>query len=262
MLARSILVLLSVIGSLSWASGLNANSARREPGVSYKAYKTHAFLLSQGQTLPTMTTPVEEAKAYGTVKSTLPAATAWVSEAEMNASFEKFRDYRFITTNSKPDFKRRISWLYPDDGCFARAALAILNLGSWNTAVPKKIFVFGDLTVQTKNSPSGSVTWWYHVAPLVEVDGVKYVLDPAINPKTPLKLEDWLATMSAQPDTLEVAICGSGSYTPYDNCARETDGREEQGLNDQPTYLEYEWSRLQDLGRNPENELGDLPPWL
>ncbi len=157
---------------------------------------------------------------------------------------------------------RRSSWLYPDDGCFARASLAILNLSKWNVAVPKKVFVFGDLRVETKNSPSGFVTWWYHVAPLVEVNGEKFVLDPAIEPSRPLPLGDWLARQSANPDALEVAVCGSGSYTPYDECFKETDGEETSALSEQGYYLDAEWERLQRLGRNPVEELGDLPPWL
>ncbi|MFK5282143.1 hypothetical protein ACI3PL_21545, partial [Lacticaseibacillus paracasei] len=73
---------------------------------------------------------------------------------------------------------------------------------------------------------------------------------------------DWLATMSKNPDSLEVAVCGSGSYTPYDACQRDSDGVESTALYDQPSYLDAEWQRLQRLGRNPEKELGDLPPWL
>lgn len=262
MFAKSMLLLVTVCGSLSWASGRNTNSAHRDAGVSYLAYKAHAFLMSQGQTPPSMTSPVDEAKPYGQAKSTLPAATVWNSQAEMKINFEKFRDYRFLDRDGHPDFKRRSSWLYPDDGCFARAALAILNLANWHTAVPKKIYVFGDLTVDTKNSPYGQVTWWYHVAPLIEIAGQKYVLDPAVEPKNALRLEDWLARMSKNPDALEVAVCGSGAYTPYDACQKETDGIESMAISEQGMFLDAEWSRLEELGRNPVSELGDLPPWL
>lgn len=261
MFAKSLLISLLFLGAVGWASGLDSKSARREPGVSYLAYKAHAFLMSQGaHTLAT--SAVDEAKPYGESKSTLPAATLWKSQEEMKQNFEKFRDHRFMLRSAQPGFQRRSSWLYPDDGCFARAALAVLNLSKWNVTVPKKVFVFGDLDVKTNNSRYGSVSWWYHVAPLVEIDGVKYVLDPAIEPKNPLRLEDWLARMNANPDSLEVAVCGSGAYTPYDACHKESDGVESSALADQGRYLDSEWYRLKELGRIPEAELGDSPPWL
>jgi hypothetical protein len=226
------------------------------------AYKAQAQLMSQRTSPDAMSTPVDEAKSYGQNKATLPAATAWADEKLMKTAFESFRDYRFLERDSKPGFLRRVSWLYPDDGCFARASLAIVNLNQWKYAVPKKIFVFGNLEVKTVNSPWGSVSWWYHVAPLVEVNGEKYVLDPAIEPKNPLRLEDWLARMSPTPDSLEVAVCGSGSYTPYDACYKDTDGVESMALSDEGYFLDAEWARLVELGRDPEKELGDLPPWL
>jgi hypothetical protein len=249
------------LGSVGWAAGEDVHSARREPGLSYLAYKAHAVLMAQGAR-PLNVSPVEEAKPYGQTKATLPAATLWKTEVEMKQNFDKFRDHRFLERSSQPGFLRRSSWLYPDDGCFARAALAVLNLGKLNVTLPKKVFVFGDLDVKTINSPNGSVSWWYHVAPLVEIDGVKYVLDPAIEPRNPLRLEDWLSRMNANPDNLEVAICGSGSYTPYDACHKESDGVESSALSDQGRYLDSEWYRLKSLGRIPEEELGDSPPWL
>lgn len=245
--------------TVSFAQVLEGKSAIREPGASYKAYKVRAWMLSQQQRNEGGT-PVDEAVAYE--KSTLPAATAWESEAVMTERFKRLRDTRFLEEQDNPGFLRRSSWLYPDDGCFARAALAVRNLFQWSNPAPSKIFVFGDLVVNTKNSSSGQVSWWYHVAPLVEVGGEKYVLDPAIEPGQPLKLGEWLARMSPNPGSLEVAVCKSGSYTPYDPCGKETDGVESGAENDQMTYLRAEWNRLEQLGRNPEQELGDNPPWL
>ncbi len=261
MFAKSVLISILVLGSLGWASGLDSKSARREAGVSYLAYKARAFMMSQGaHTLAT--SALDEAKPYGKVKSNLPAATSWKTEEEMNQNFQKFRDHRFLERSAQPGFMRRTSWLYTDNGSNARAALAVLNLGKWNVTVPKKVFVFGDLDVKTANSPHGSVSWWYHVAPLVEIDGIKYVLDPAIEPKNPLRLDVWLARMNADPDSLEVAVCGSGSYTPGDVCQRESDGFESTAFADQGRYLGAEWYRLKQLGRIPTAELGDSPPWL
>jgi hypothetical protein len=180
----------------------------------------------------------------------------------MNERFARMRDRRWLQTDDHPGFLRRSSWLYPDDGCFARAGLAIMNFAQWALPVPSKIFVFGDLVVKTANSPSGSVSWWYHVAPIVQVGADKYVLDPALEPTHPLKLEDWLAKMSVDVHRLEVAICASGSYTPDDRCDHVTDGVEAVAAGDQIGYLQDEWFRLEELKRDPTRELGAEPPWL
>lgn len=261
MLVKSLLISLFLVAGSAWGAVLDGKSAHRDPGTSYEAYKTKAWLMSQGrQPQQDSRTPVDVAIAYD--KAVLPEATKWNSQAEMLERFRKLRDIRFLVDSSKPDFLRRSTWLYPDDGCFARAALAVRNLFKWTNPAPSKVFVFGNLNVQTSNSPYGSVTWWYHVAPLVQVDGEKYVLDPAIEPRQPLKLNDWLARMSQSPGQLEVAVCGSGSYTPYDPCARDTDGKEEMAETDQQYFLGAEWERLESLNRKPEEELGDNPPWL
>jgi len=237
-------------------------SAVRERGASYLGYKSVAetFAAVGGLATPDRVTPMQAAQTGA--NRNLAAATEWESEQVMIERFSQFRDHRFMTTPNKPNFQRRSSWMYPDDGCFARAALAVRNLVQWTFKAPSKVFVFGDLKVKSANAIGGEVTWWYHVAPMVEINGQKYVLDPAINPAGPLKLDDWLATMSETPENLEVSVCASGSYTPGDDCAKETDGIEAGAQSDQVWYLDMEWQRILDLNRVPEEELGDNPPWL
>ena len=243
---------------LNFASAWDGKSAQREPGVSFRNYIQR--MLEDPAPLD-----VQDLSAYASAQpfknGNLPAATALPSEAEMQAQFEHIRDERWMTTANRPNFLRRSSWLFPDDGCFARAALAIMNMHRWSRPVPSKVFVFGDLVVKTKNSPDGEVAWWYHVAPLVEVAGQKYVLDPAIEPAHPLKLDEWLKTMHADYGNLQVAVCRSGTYSPGDSCNRDTDGVEIGAQRDQIDYLHYEWSRLEELNRDPNAELGDKPPW-
>jgi hypothetical protein len=243
------------------AQASSLRSAVREHGSSYLAYKSVASLFAQRPFgFLTPKTASDSAVTYD--PQTLPAVTEWNSVAEMTARFEKIRDLRWLTTTDHPGFLRRSSWLYPDDGCFARAGLAIMNLAKITPAIPNKIFVFGDLTVLTANSTTGTVEWWYHVAPIVQVQGQKYVLDPALSPRAPIKLEDWLALMSNDIHSLQVAICNSGSYAPDDACDHVTDGIEATANDDQYEFLDNEWSRLVDLKRNPLDELGDKPPWL
>ena len=45
----------------------------------------------------------------------------WSDEISLQENFRKIRDLRFV--NQGKNFLRRLSWLYPDDGCFARADL-------------------------------------------------------------------------------------------------------------------------------------------
>ena len=74
--------------------------------------------------------------------------------------------------------------------------------------VTGKIFVEGDLKVTTKNAPQGYVEWWYHVAPIVMIEGNDHkrhmvVIDPSIfdHPVTP---DEWIAIQTLhhkdQPD--------------------------------------------------------------
>lgn len=252
-------VMTTIALATTWATAaqLDAKSAHRDPSVSYKQYVNRARTLSAR--------PIAGGSALdNAVKfrgAQLPAATEWGTERYAQANFVRLRDERFLVDSQHPGFMRRSTWLYPDDGCFARAQLANNNLLNWNVETPKKVFVFGDLNVRTANSPTGSVSWWYHVAPIVEVRGQKFVLDPALNAAGPLRLDQWLALQSTTPGELEVAICASGSYSPYDACDREIRGNESEAVRDQQGYLGSEWSRVQSLGRDPNQELGDNPPW-
>lgn len=173
--------------------------------------------------------------------------------------FAKLRDERFLkdTTHS---MLRRSSWLFPDDGCFARAALAVQNIKQWNQPVPAKLFIFGNLTVKTQNSPNGSVSWWYHVVPIVMVGQQPVVFDPAIHPSAPLLLNDWIKTMVPEEKAAAFSICHSSSYSPASPCAVESNSSL-PALDHQAEYLKMEWQRLVDLKRSPTKELGDHPPW-
>jgi hypothetical protein len=253
-------ILLSLGFSLTAMAGIEAKSAKRDPNISYKAYMVRAYMLAQQEHLETLAKAAVDSGMSADNAAKMPVA-AWSTADELKEHFEFVRDLRFLESPQQPGFKRRSSWLFPDDGCFARAALAVKNLASRNDLPPNKIFVFGNLNVKTNNSPDGSVSWWYHVAPIIEVQGEKYVLDPALEPKHPLRMMDWLKLMG-DPKQMQVAICGSGTYTPNDSCDKTTDGLEKSAGDDQIYYLDAEWDRLLELNRDPHKELGDLPPWM
>ena len=184
-----------------------------------------------------------------------------VSYQELVHMFHLIRDTRFLHVEESPDFPRRISWLYPDDGCFARAALSGMKLHDEELIRPAKIFAFGQLVVQTPYSSSGSVSWWYHVAPVVNYMGDNYVLDPALNSQTPLLVEDWFNIMGINAH-LKGVVCNVYAYDPFDDCFKATAKSDKHARSDQLKYLLKEWNRMSYLGLDPVVLLGENPPWI
>src|SRR3990167_5959471 len=165
----------------------------------------------------------------------LNITTAWQNYKLIKEGFEKIRDLRYFNDESQDNFMRRISWLYPDDGCWTRAAAVIKDcFGRFNNIAstlprPAKIFAFGNLCANTPNSPGGRVSWWYHTAPVVRdaETSQSYVLDPSVNPNKPLTVEQWMADISSQSAACAYTdsyvsvfnICNGYGVGPYDNCA-------------------------------------------
>jgi hypothetical protein len=57
-----------------------------------------------------------------------------------------------------------IPFMYPDDGCWARASemcRLMINMG----LTPRKVWIQGSLVADTRNNPSCHVFWGWHVAP-------------------------------------------------------------------------------------------------
>lgn len=76
-----------------------------------------------------------------------------------------------------------IPFLYPEDGCWARAH-EMCRLFIDKSVQPEKVWIYGDLHAATQNSPSCKVGWRYHVAPtlLVSTGATSeiYVIDPSL----------------------------------------------------------------------------------
>jgi hypothetical protein len=204
----------------------------------------------------------------------------WPNYTVIKTNFEKLRDIRYFRDESNPNFLRRISWLYPDDGCWTRAAAVIKDLfGPFknpvnNYARPTKIFAFGNLCVNSSNAPEGMVTWWYHTAPVIRdaETNQSYVLDPAVNPYKPMPTEQWMEAISSQSGACSGSggnistfnVCNGYGVGPYDICQnpRITFANETNAMFGQSTYRYYERSRQLELGRDANKVLGDLPPWI
>lgn len=188
--------------------------------------------------------------------------TAAPKETNLDKLFEFVRDNRELRESQHPKFDRRAPWMYPYDGCWIRAAL----VGQWaereKYSRPMKLFIFGNLQVQTTNAVGGSVGWWYHVVAAVrDTAGDLYVLDPAIDPSKPLPVKDWVLTMVSDVNDASVSLCSAYAYEPYDDCSLASSANEANASSDVSYYLQSEWSNIESLGRDPEKELGDEPPW-
>ncbi len=231
--------------------------AHREPGVSWKKYYRAAKKFNPRH----LADKNAQEASVKIDKLDMSVVADWGKGIDVPITFFSGRDLRFMETDANPGFLRRISWLYPDDGCFARAAMFVNKLREWQIPDPSKVFIFGDLTVQTPNSPQGKVSWWYHVAPAIRIGESVYILDAAINPYSPMPLIDWVKTMTDDPQRVRLAFCKADSYTPGDSCFSPTSRDAKDAPSDQRYYLDEEWSRTETLGRNAKEILGDNPPW-
>jgi hypothetical protein len=222
----------------------NNESAFRDPDKDYRVYERK--LLKHGTIRRTVREGCASAHKCAQLfnEELSLKATSW-EEVLLQERFEAIRDGKFIKSSTGE--LKSPSWSYPDDGCYSRAA--VVNRFAFHQfyPIPSKVFAFGNLAVNTPNSPRGRVSWWYHVAPVVEVNGKKYVLDPAIEFERPLELGDWLSAMG-DPEKIKVSICKSGTYSPGDDCEKETDGLEFRGMKAQKHFLKLEERRSTYLG--------------
>jgi uncharacterized protein (UPF0216 family) len=99
-----------------------------------------------------------------------------------------------------------IPFLYPDDGCWARAhemCRLIINMG----LSPSKTWIEGYLHVQTRNNPNCAVWWGWHVAPTLCVRGPAFlqtqdmVIDPSLF-TTPVSKATWKGVQGDPSATL------------------------------------------------------------
>ena len=87
-----------------------------------------------------------------------------------------------------------IPFLYPDEGCWARAQ-QMCNIFLSSGANPGKVWNYGDLHVKTRNNPKCKVSWVYHVAPVFQVTSGGAVGDQVIDPSlfnAPVTVSAWV----------------------------------------------------------------------
>ena len=238
------------------SSSLFAVSAHRDPNEDYRA--------AMFRNLP----PEPETWASG---GTAVSSSALLKDLDLSAlpvikdadeMFEFVRDSRYLFSRQRADFARRSSWLYPHDGCWVRASVTRQLAKKSGYGDMKKLFIFGNLSVKTPNATGGSVSWWYHVVPIFEDShGDAMVVDPAIHPKGLMPLKDWVLTMVTKVEDAKVSVCSPATYGPFSQCDEQDEKADGSAPQDQGMYLDLEWNNLLSLQRNPEEQLGDHPPW-
>lgn len=104
----------------------------------------------------------------------------------------------FPTRKGLPAGSLCVPFNFPDDGCNARAAFMCDALKKRGIA-SGKVFCFAGsralLTAKTGNAPCGRVSWIFHVATVVRIGDVEFVVDPALS-KVHVTIEDWKKLMS------------------------------------------------------------------
>jgi hypothetical protein len=240
----------------------NPYSAHREPNTDWKLYgdaaNTKVAAATRSVSTQASTRYVYDSRV-SVAAADLSKVPVW-SDADITMLFRATRDARYMTDSG--NFVRRPSWLYPDDGCWIRAELAAIAAAEAGKTKPYKLFSFGNLTVSTPNAPGGSVSWWYHVVPIVKnTSGEAFVLDAAIDATRPLPWKTWLLKQVPTLADVEVTIADSNAFHPYSPVTGATPPTKESAMQDMSYYLDAEWYRQGDLGRDPVTALGYFPPW-
>jgi hypothetical protein len=196
------------------------------------------------------------------------------SDADIKAQFAAIRDKRYIPDSFDPSPNpRRITWMFPNDGCFDRAEQFNVQVAAAGKTRPAKLFAFSEaplLHAVTDNTDTGYVEWKFHVVPVVKNSaGQPIVFDPALDPCRPLPYKDWLLLMVSNLSVFDDYAAGSGvtvaSTWAYNGDSPVTGeaphSREEWSFNSETFLVTEEWLRQSQLGRNPDVVLGPTPPW-
>lgn len=236
-------------------------SARRAPRESYKEAAENFQRTRTNRPGPLYLSDSVFDARIPLAKTKLSDIPEWSSRDDIERIFRLIRDLRFLRDPEHASFPRRLPWMFPDDGCFARAEMAARLLVQYGQPTPAKIFAFGDLVATSSNSPTGSVEWWYHVVIGYRVGKDVIVFDPSIEPKKPLLFDEWLTRMNPNGDPIEISLCNEKAFDPDSNCDGDYKVSESRLTAIQEPFLIEEWHRMVQLNRNPEEVLGRSPPW-
>jgi hypothetical protein len=250
------------------SAAIDCKSAYRDPTISYDEFRRRWERECRPAGIALAALTVRQAMVRMSDASFANVPT-W-SDADILAQFDAIRDRRYLNDSVHPvGDPRRITWMYPDDGCWARADQFAHLAGDAGKPKPHKLFAFGALRVITPNAESGSVPWFFHVVPVVKNPaGDPIVLDPSVEPCRPLYWRDWLALMTDNINNFDLGPAAGWGVTVGDSNAYRVESPVTGGpsmrvdsLADARSYLNEEWDRQGLLDRDPLVVLGGGPPW-
>ncbi|MES2854848.1 MAG: protein-glutamine glutaminase family protein [Bdellovibrionota bacterium] len=169
---------------------------------------------------------------------------------------------RIYKEASRPTFLRRATWLYPRDGCYVRASHSAQSCARAGYERPGKIFAFGSLRLVTPFASGGVQYWSYHVAAAYRIGSTAVILDPVLDPHTPLTLSQWIAKMKYRNAAVKVSVCDTWAYGVNHRCLGGTSKAERSFAYHTKKFLPLEWNNVRARGYDPFKVLGDQPPWF
>ncbi len=152
------------------------------------------------------------------------------------------------------NFLRRGPWLYPANGCYAKAAHVSYLAKQKRLPQPGKIYAYGNLEFDSPYAKNGRRVYWrYHMAAAYIFNGQVLVVDPGMS-ATPITQEEWFRLISPTPQTIRAKYCDVRNYSPLATCV----GGSGNGANLSHVrgILRDEWRNLLRLGFNPQSLLG------
>ncbi|MCF8060604.1 MAG: hypothetical protein K9K67_14980 [Bacteriovoracaceae bacterium] len=170
---------------------------------------------------------------------------------EYKERFRELRDKKFLEFEGQ---ERRIPWLYVRDGCHMRATHFNEEAERLGYEKPKKIFIFGSLEMKGNIIPHGSVEPWFHIAPLVMVDGEPIVLDPSVSFSRPLSLKTWASRIVKDHDKVIFAICDTDAYLPTSKCINPKPLDRKRLNEETQLFLKFERNILSYIGLEFKSE--------
>lgn len=238
---------------LSFSLAASAPSAYRTPQSDYRVYfkRATSHRTDEGDSVLDRSQDIlnEPWKNLKTISLTT---------TDLQKIFLSLKEHR--PAQDKEARARRLPWQYPDDGCYARSAMMQSRLRASGIEGFQQIFIFGNLHAATPYHPSKQVSWWYHVAPIVKTPHGVYVIDPTMDTQGPLKVENWYRRMLHNSMDAKISLCDPASYSPESDCQAKTAIEVSSAIEEfREVYFELEWERVENLGRDPEAELGPFP---
>lgn len=227
----------------SWLPGSSAKAQEAEESIRPRAYLKSLEILESSEIDP------------------------FPEQVNIQNFYKHIREDTIIETSSDrhEGMKRRIPWLYPGEGCEYRAEMVNRELEKISGKKMQKVFVLDPMKFPTRWSQNGFVIWFYHVAPIAEIDGQMMIFDVAVSPEEPMTLKDWVRQMSyfmTRVERLQVAVCDSNSFNPKTQC-RNGQGVNQEVLNSlEKEYLLEEWKNIGYLGFDPQAVLTEEYPLL